>query len=174
MKYLLLFFTLSILISDDLQSQTDDVNSLEVYWDRKFLDFSEYEIRYISGFDTLRPKIEQGAFLIPIVSLDSMVTIVIKCRDRKIDFQNVNSFFLMGNKSIRVFINSEALDSCVAVAHLYGSCDIFLDEVKSECPKHHSISLQESNWPIRNNYIPRETNNDWKDVPLGTQAEYEN
>ncbi len=173
MKYLLLFICLNFLTPNDVQAQTGEVNSLEVFWEMKFLDFSEYQIRYISGGDTLRPKIEQGAFLIPIVSLDSLVTIVVTCRGRTIDFPNVNSYFLMGNNSIRVMLNSESLDTCVEVTHLYGGCGFFMDIKESDCLKHHRISLRERNWSIRKNYIPREPNNEWKDVPLGTPAEYE-
>ncbi len=174
MKYGLLIFALSFIVPIDLYAQREDVNRLEVYWDSKFIDFSEYEIQYISEMDTLRPIIEDGGIMLPVDSLYHQVTFVISCRGRTIDFPKIRSTFLIGGKFIRIDINSETENSCVEVNHLYGESTIYVDQVKSDCSYHQSISLQGSNRTLIKKYIQLVPNYDWKHVPRGTQAEYEN
>ncbi len=140
MKYLLLFISLTFLISIESMAQPNLVNLFDVYWGEELLDSDEYDIILKSEGTTLWPIFVYGGYHFVSPNSARKVDIVIEYNGQSISLSNVDIYYVNFYSHISISINPMAGDSCINIYSITGKL-INQKGDNAACIAFHTINL---------------------------------
>ncbi len=140
MKYLLLFISLTFLISDESMAQQYPVNLMDVYWGEELLDRTEYDISLESEGISLWPIFVDGGYYFVSPGSSRKINVVVNYKGQSISLQNVDISYILYYSHISISINPLAGDSCV---NLYSIVGDLIEQIggSESCLAFHNINL---------------------------------